>query len=135
MLSAGTGRFIAGTKSKMIGRTPVPEAVVLKPLTKSMTLISAESATLEMPFWTGSTGSIQIEVIDMGNELTIPILDTIDAEIASMTEDEINAEIDAMFGAWKDRPELTVESLTNIWEVWAKHLSKIDHDESEDHSV
>lgn len=132
--AAGTGGFSIDETPKNIVHYQIPRSRDSRYLTKSMTSISAESATLKMPFWTGSTGFIDIEISEMSKEMKIPILDPIDAEIATMTEDEINAEIDALFGSWVGKSEFSEAAREEMWGGWADKLASMNDDETEANS-
>jgi hypothetical protein len=84
------------------------------------THIDASATIKPIVYWSG-TGSIT-NIITMTSKNSA--IDD-DPEIAGLTDNELMAEIDAAFGAWKDREDITDDWLDNMRHGWDDRLTDL----------
>jgi len=135
MNSASTNNYGAFTPAVNPGVILFPKIKRIIRVPKEMKSFSVDSATLGMSYTTGNTGNIIIEVSDVPDKMTLTTIDPIDAAIAAMSDEEITAVVDALFGSWVGKSEFTEASRDEMWGGWAEKLASLHDDESKTNTI
>jgi hypothetical protein len=82
--------------------------------------IDASATIKPIVYWSGTSSMPNIITMTSKNSA----IDD-DPEIAGLTDNELMAEIEAAFGAWKDREDITDDWLDNMRHGWDDRLTDL----------